>query len=167
MNPILQQTQKVVFNQLEPKEKARAERVIAAGKRKMFDKKTHFNMELVKNPNAKNTPVETVSAGIAGLMYLMYQESEPKISMHVMGIAGTILMCEAFDFGERALGMKITNDIVAETTRAMMSLFLHKLGIKPQQLEERIQQGRQEILDYTASEKAAKQAPKGLLSGQA
>lgn len=118
---------------------------VNAGKLMMFDPKTHAHMEMVKNPDSLNKPVETISTGIAGLTWLMYQQSKKTMKPEVMIMSATALMCEAFDFAERGMGLQITPAMVAQTTRELAEKLFAKLGISPEQLRQAIETGHAEI----------------------
>ena len=148
MNPLLEKIKTDVTAKVIPENKDEFERVTAAAKKIMFDKKTHANMELVRNPASRKNPVETVSKGVAGLMWLMYQQSKQTMKPHVMVFVGIIVMCEAFDFAERGLGLQLTNDMVARTAEQLAVELFKKLGIDQQTLQNHIIKGKQEIDDY-------------------
>ncbi len=171
MNPLLQKIIDGVTEKVIPDNQDEFNRVVLAGKKIMFDPKTHANMELVKNPQSRKDPIGTISKGITGLMWVMYQQSHQSMKPQVMVYAGIVLMCHAFDFAERGLGIKVTPDIVARTTEALAQAILERLGITPDILQQKILEGKQEIDDYNSGKlspediKAKMQPPQQVDSG--
>lgn len=158
MNPLLERAKKgllasaaKLFEAREEKEgdeglaeelDASLERVVLAGNTIMFDPKTHANMELVRNPEAKKDPAGTISRGIAGLAWLMYVQSKKTIDPQVLVMAGLLLMCDALDFAERGLGVKVDENVLANTTQHYNEVLFAKLGITQAQLKQYISQGK-------------------------
>jgi hypothetical protein len=111
----------------------------------MFDEKTHANMELIRNPESRKNPTETIATGIAGLMWLMFQQSKQTMPIPILIMAGTTLMAEAIDFAERGMHIQFDNDMIAETTQLTSEHLFTKLGISQEQLKEAVQKGHDEI----------------------
>lgn len=128
--------------------KTRYDKTVLAAETLMFDPKTHQNMELVKNPASQSNLVETVSKGVAGLMWLLYQQSKRTLPAEVMVYAGTTTICKVLDFAERGLKLPVTPEIIAQTTKRTTDKLFEKMGITPDQLKAAIVQGRQEIESY-------------------
>ena len=146
-NQTLQRIEKEIEAKVPPDKRDGFLRTVIAGEKIMFDEKTHANMELVKNPEARKDPVRTIAQGIAGLMWLMFMQSKQKMPYEVMIFAGTVLMCKAIDFAERGLKIPFDNDMIAQTTKLLAEQLFTKLGITPEQLQEAINKGAQEIQD--------------------
>lgn len=128
--------------------KTQYDKTVLAAETLMFDPKTHQNMELVKNPASQSNLVETVSKGVAGLMWLLYQQSKRTLPAEVMVYAGTTTICKVLDFAERGLKLPVTPEIIAQTTKRTTDKLFEKMGITPDQLKAAIVQGRQEIESY-------------------
>lgn len=166
MNPILSSIVQGITEKVRPEHKQAFENAVKAGKLILFNEKTHAHMEMVKNPQSLSDPVKTVSAGVTGLAWLMYQQSKQTMKIEVMVMSAIVLMCEAFDFAERGMGLQITNEIVAQTVKTLTENLFAKLGITPEQLQQQIYKGHQEIIDHQSGQDAPQDssAPKGLLS---
>jgi len=121
---------------------------VTAGLKMMFDPNTHANMELMKNPASRQQPVETIASGIAGLVWLMFQQSKKTMPIPIMIMAGSTLAAEAMDFAERGLGIKFNNDMIAKTTQLTAEHLFTKLGISQQQLRDAVENGREEIQNH-------------------
>ena len=150
MNPILEKIEQGITEKVTPGNKSAYLRTVIAGQKIMFDEKTHANMELVKNPNARKDPVTTISSGIAGLMWAMYMQSQKKMPIEVLVLAGVTLMTKAFDFAERGLKIPLDNAMIAATTKKLAENLFTKLGISPEQLNQQILKGKAEIEAHQA-----------------
>lgn len=131
--------------QMPPKAKQFYTNTVTAGLKIMFDPSTHANMELIKNPDSRKHPVETISQGIAGLMWLMYKQSKNTMPIAIMIIAGTSVMADAIDFAERGLGIKFDNSMIARTTQLLSENLFTKMGVSREMLKGAVEKGRQEV----------------------
>lgn len=147
---LLLNAEQAIDSQVSAKNKKLYKRVVFAGMKIMFDKKTHANMQLVQNPESRKDPVNTIASGIAGLMQLLYIQSKKTLPPEVVVMAGMTLMFKAMDFAERGLQIPINKDIINSTTKRIIELLFTKLGVSEQQLQAQIEKGRQQIIDYKA-----------------
>lgn len=166
MNPILSSIAQGISDKVRPENKQAFENAVKAGKLILFNEKTHAHMEMVKNPKSLTDPVKTVSTGVTGLAWLMYQQSKQTMKIEVMILSAIMLMCEAFDFAERGMGLQITNEMVAQTVKTLAENLFAKLGITPEQLQQQILKGHQEIIDHQRGQTTPPppSAPQGMLS---
>ncbi len=160
MNQILTNIESGILAHVSPENKQMLDKAVLAGQKIMFDPQTHANMELVKNPESRKTPVQTLSKGVAGLMWLMYMQSHKSMPPEVVVMAGTILMCKAIDFAERGLGIQFNNDMIAEAMKLLTEQLFTKMGVSPEQLQDAIQKGHNDIQSYHQDQ----QSKQGLLS---
>lgn len=165
MNPILEKIIAGIEEHVKPESKKAYDNTVLAGKKILFDPKTHSHMQLIANPESRKDPVGTISSGIAGLMWIMYRESNSTMKPDVMIMAGITLMCDVMDFAERGLGIQIDNQMVSATTKALTDQMSIKLKITPEQAHEAIMKGRSEIMAYK-SKNGGSPAPQGMLQGQ-
>jgi hypothetical protein len=167
MNPVLQQIEDNISQNVLPDDKAAFDNAVEAGKRILFDPNSHQNMELIKNPKSRENPAETISTGIVGLGLMMYEESDRTLPPGALICACIVLICEVLDFSERGLGIEITNELVAQTTKLFMEKMFIKLGVQPEQLQEAIMKGKGEIQQHLAGQQGAEPAqtpPQGMLT---
>lgn len=169
MNPILQKTKDEMMvwaKNLDEADKQEGgnknivigvKKTVTAGLIILFDKKTHQNMEIIKNPESRRNPVKTLSTGITGLGWLLFMESKQQMPYEVLIIAGEILMCEVYDFFERSFGFKIDEQMVSKTTRKLAENLMERLGVDPDMLNKQIETGAEEIRQYRANGKAPQQ----------
>ena len=167
MNQILEKIEQGITEKVTPGNKSTYLRTVIAGEKIMFDEKTHANMELVKNPNARADPVTTISSGIAGLMWAMYMQSQKKMPIEVLVLAGVTLMTKAFDFAERGLEIPIDNAMIAATTKKLAENLFTKLGISPDQLAQQIAKGKAEIEANQSGDNTVQGNPTSAMQGAA
>lgn len=165
MNPLLEKVQSGIADKIKPEFEQDFLNAVKAGKKILFDPSTHQNMELIKNPQSRKDPVNTIAKGIAGLGMVMYQHSGKQIAMDVLIPALTMLMCEVFDFGEQAGWWQVSNEIVAATTKQLIAEICQKFGVSQQQLQEAVAKGKAEI-DAHQTGQQAEPAPGGDPSAQ-
>jgi hypothetical protein len=147
-NQMLIDIQRNIESKVSPENKQRYNKTVLAAETLMFDPKTHQNMELVKNPDSQENLVETVSKGVSGLMWLLYQQSKKSLPAEVLVFAGTTTICKVLDFAERGLKLPVTPEIISQTTKRTTDKLFEQMGITPEQLKAAIAQGKQEIEDY-------------------
>jgi hypothetical protein len=147
-NQMLIDIQRNIEAKVSPENKQRYNKTVLAAETLMFDPKTHQNMELVKNPDSQQNLVETVSKGVSGLMWLLYQQSKKSLPAEVLVFAGTTTICKVLDFAERGLRLPVTPEIISQTTKRTTDKLFEQMGITPEQLKAAIAQGKQEIEDY-------------------
>lgn len=160
MNPILAKIQQDITREVPDEDKQAFENCVEAGKRILFDPSTHQNLELIKNPESRNDPVNTISKGVVGLGWLMYQQSERTMPPGALIPACVVLICEVYDFAERGLKIQVTNELVARTVQRFVEEMFTRLGVSPEVLQEAIIKGKGEIQDHMAKfEQQKAQAP--------
>lgn len=145
MNPLLAKIQQDITEKVDENLKEDFLNAVKAGKHILFDPSTHPNMELIKNPDSRKDPVNTIAKGISGLGYIMYMQSKKQISPDVLIPALIVLMCEVMDFAEQSFGLQINNQLVADTTKELIAQIYTKLGVTPEVLQQAIAKGQEEI----------------------
>lgn len=122
--------------------------VIIAADTMMFSEDSHQNMELVKNPESRKTPIETISTGVAGILNLINIQKDKKISVQALVYGGIVVICAALDFYERGFKIPISDEVIAETVKRANEKLFTKLGITPQMLHKQIMSGHAEIKQF-------------------
>jgi len=148
MNPTLQRIEQALDEKVKqhtPDTYQDFKNAVLAGDKIMFDKNANKNLELVKNPESRKDPVNTVAKGIAGLMWLMYQQSKQSMDLAVIIQAGYVLMLHAIDFAERGLGITFDNTMIEKCGQTLAYILMQRLGIDENQLAEAIRQGQAEV----------------------
>jgi hypothetical protein len=114
------------------------ERVVIAGMKVMFSKESHRAM--LKELQREGPMDQRLGKGIAGLMLLLFKESNDTMPPAVMIPAGIKLMMEAVDFmRETGLGQP-TNAEIGSGMQIMISTILEKFGVAPDKLEQMLNQ---------------------------
>lgn len=147
-NQMLIDIQRNIEAKVSKENKERYDKTVLAAETMLFDPKTHANMELVRNPESQKTPVQTISKGVSGLMWLLYQQSKQTLPAEVLIYAGTTTICKVLDFAERGLKLEITPQIISDTVQRTSERLFEKMGVTPEQLRAAIAQGKKEIDDY-------------------
>lgn len=145
MNPVLTNIIQGIQQHCPEQDKHDLSKIILAGKKILFDPNFHKNMELVKNPESRQQPVQTIATGVTGLMYLMYVHSNKTLKPTPLILAGCVLMCDVMDFAEKSYGIQINPQMVADTWKLTMHLTMKKLGVSESDIEAAIQKGAGEI----------------------
>ena len=135
MQPVLQQIVTNIEQHVPQQFKDEFDRIVLAGKKILFDPKFHQNMQLVKDPQSRQNPVDTISTGVTGLMWLLYMQSGKKLSTTPLIMAGAVFMADVFDFASRAYNVPDDNDTIAETWKMTCQKMFQKLGVKPEDLQ--------------------------------
>lgn len=159
MNPILAKVQESVVAKVPDDDKEDFYNVIKAGRRILYDPKTHQQLEIVKNPESRKDPVHTIANGIAGLGYILWMQSRKQMPPEVLLPALVMLMCDIMDFSEKAYGLTVSNELVAATTKEFMGQVFTKLGVRPEHLQEAIRQGQAQMAQPAAPDGQPQPAP--------
>ena len=114
------------------------ERVVIAGMKVMFSKESH---KLMLDELQKEGPIgQKLGMGIAGLMLLLFKESNQTMPPQVIIPAGVELLMQAADFIRNTKIEKITNADIGEAMEVMISTILQKFGVDPEQMGEMLNQ---------------------------
>ena len=114
------------------------ERVVIAGMKVMFSKESHKAM--LKELQREGPMDQRLGKGIAGLMLLLFKESNGTMPPAVIIPAGMKLMMEAVDFmRETDLGQP-TNAEIGSGMQIMISTILEKFGVAPDKMEQMLNQ---------------------------
>lgn len=114
------------------------ERVVIAGMKVMFSKESH---KLMLAELQKEGPIgQKLGMGIAGLMLLLFKESNQTMPPQVIIPAGVELLMQAADFIRNTKMEKITNADIGEAMELMTSTILQKFGVDPEQMGEMLNQ---------------------------
>ena len=166
MNPVLTQIVQNISAHVPQNEQQLFQRWCIAGQKIMFDPKTHQNMQLVKNPAARQNLVPTIAQGVSGLIWIMYnQAGKPKFTseiVRVMGFSAIVLMCHAIDFAEQSLKINFTPQMISDCTKWLVQHLFERAGVGPDQLQSMIDKGAQG--DQQSAGDTVQQ-PSGLLAG--
>lgn len=155
MNPLLAKIQEDIEAKVPQEDKEDFINTIKAGRKILYDPKTHQNLELVKNPESRKDPVNTIAKGIAGLGYVMWMQSKRQMPPDVLIPALVVLMADIMDFSEQAFGLEVSNGMVAATTKEFIAQVFVKLGVKQEHLQAAVEKGQAEIGQHQAGQEQA------------
>ena len=114
------------------------ERVVIAGMKVMFSKESHRAMlQEIQKPGPMD---ERLGKGIAGLMLMLFKESNETMPPAVIIPAGVNLLMEAVDFLRNSGLAKPTNADIGGGIEIMMATVLDKFGLPPDKLAQMLNQ---------------------------
>ena len=114
------------------------ERVVIAGMKVMFSKESH---KLMLDELQKEGPLgQKLGMGIAGLMLMLFKESNETIPPAVIIPAGINLITRAADFIRKSKLEKITNADIGDAMEVMITTILQKFGVGPEQMAQMLNQ---------------------------
>jgi hypothetical protein len=114
------------------------ERVVIAGMKVMFAKESHRAMlQEIQKPGPMD---ERLGKGIAGLMLMLFKESNDTMPPAVIIPAGVNLLMEAVDFMRKSGLAKPTNAEIGGGIEIMMSIILEKFGVAPDKMAQMLNQ---------------------------
>jgi hypothetical protein len=133
-NPLLQQTVQQIQAKVPPDLMPTFQRIVLAGEKVMYAPQTHAMMvnQLKGNPNQ----AEAVGEGIAKLFAILLHESKGTLNMKAAMPAMVVLLCDALDFMEQTMGVKVTPQLLAAATKEMGSALLQVMGVTPDKLNQ-------------------------------
>lgn len=156
-----------VIAHVPPASKDAFDRISLAGKKILFDPKFHQNMELVKNPASRQDPVDTISTGILGLMWILISHAGLKLAnmnaaqLMPYGCAASVLMLDVMDFANQSYGIPVDAQMIGDTQEKIFDKLYKLMHVSPEQLQSAVHKGAGEI---QAHNQGKAQPAGGLLS---
>lgn len=108
------------------------ERVVVAGMKVMFSKESHQMM--LKEIQGEGPVSEKLGKGIAGLMLLLFKESNETIPPQVIIPAGVELLVQAADFVKKSDIEQVTNEDIGNAIEVFITMILDKFGADSKQI---------------------------------
>ena len=107
------------------------QKVVLAGMKVMFSKETH---EMVLEQMQASGPMGVkLGKSIAGLMLLLFQQSNKTLPPQLLVPAGAYLMAQAADYVKKS-GQPVSSMDVAQGMEIMVDTLLHQFGVDPNKL---------------------------------
>lgn len=129
------------------------ERVVIAGMKVMFGKETH---RIMLKEMQRGGPVDQrLGQGIAGLMLLLFKESNNTMPPQVIIPAGIELLMQAVDFIRKTGMEKITNQDIGNAMQVMISTVMQKFGVEPAKFEQALNSFDNTKVDAAAQQMGA------------
>jgi hypothetical protein len=114
------------------------DRVVIAGMKVMFSDESHKMM--LQFMDEEGPADEKLGKGIAGLMLILFKESNETIPPQVIIPAAVQLLMRAADFAKKSGMEDITNEDVAGGIELMIAIILEKFGVDPSQFKQMLDQ---------------------------
>ena len=114
------------------------DRVVIAGMKVMFSDESHKMM--LQFMDEEGPADEKLGKGIAGLMLILFKESNETIPPQVIIPAAVQLLMRAADFAKKSGMDDITNEDVAGGIELMIAIILEKFGVDPSQFKQMLDQ---------------------------
>jgi hypothetical protein len=114
------------------------ERVVIAGMKVMFSEESHRAM--LKELERPGPMDQRLGKGVAGLMLLLFKESNGTMPPAVIVPAGVKLLMEAVDFMRQTGLGNPTNAEIGNGMQIMISIILEKFGVAPDKMEQMLNQ---------------------------
>lgn len=108
------------------------ERVVIAGMKVMFSKESHQIM--LKEIQGEGEVSEKLGRGIAGLMLMLFKESNETMPPQVIIPAGVELLVQAADFVRKTGIDEVTNEDIGNGIEIFISTILDKFGADSKQI---------------------------------
>lgn len=140
-NEILQQVEQAIVAKVPPDKKNAFDRIVTAGLKVMYDPQSHPLM--VKQLSKPGDPATIAGEGAGALLGMIYKESKGSLPITEGVMASQIWLCEALDFMAQSGQIQITNDLVANATKSLMSHILQIFGVNPAKINQAAQAGQQ------------------------
>jgi len=107
-------------------------KVIQAGMKVMFSEETHGLM--LKELEQEGDLSERIGNAVAGLMLLLFMQSNKTMPQEVIIPAGIYLLGQGAHFLEEVTGEEVTPDITANAMQIMIDVLLEKFGSDPKRV---------------------------------
>ena len=116
-----------------PQQKQQLERIVAAGKKVMFDKKTHHLME--ETMQGDGPPEQKIGGGVVSLLGILWNESKQSLPPELIIPAGVVLVAEATDFLNQT-GQTVTPEQIGGATEFMIDTLMKGANVDSNKLAE-------------------------------
>lgn len=125
---------------LSPQQQPQLARIVEAGKRVMFDEKTHHLM--LESMNGQGPIEQKIGGGVVSLLGMLWHESKQSIPPELIIPAGVVLVAEACDFLNQS-GSPVTPERQGAATEFMIDTIFKGAGVDSNNLEGAAQPGPQ------------------------
>jgi hypothetical protein len=129
------------------------DKVVIAGMKMLFSKETHRIM--LKELQRGGPLADRLGKGIAGLMLILYKESNATMPPAVIIPAGIELLMQAVDFLRKTGLEKVTNKDIGDGMEQMITIIAQKFGASPDKLQAALSQFDNQNVDAAAQQMGA------------
>jgi hypothetical protein len=108
------------------------QRVVIAGMKVMFSDESHHLLE--KELQGPGTTEEKLGRGLAGLMLLLFKQSNKTLPPQVIIPAGIELMMNAVEYFQKTDKVKISDQDIGHAIQIMLGVLMHAFGAQPNEV---------------------------------
>lgn len=162
-NPKLQQVEQAVQAKVPPDLMNAFDRIVVAGEKIMYSPETRQMLQ--SQLGKQGDPTEIAGEGVAKLMGIMFKKSKGTMPMKAAVPAAQVLLCEGLDFMEQAGLVQVTDEVIAQATKAMMAYLLQIFGFSKDKVDQYMHAGMDNHGTMPASEDAGDGAPSAAAGG--
>ena len=108
------------------------QRVVIAGMKVMFSDESHHLLE--KELQGPGTTEEKLGRGLAGLMLLLFKQSNKTLPPQVIIPAGIELMMNAVEYFQKTDKVKISDQDIGQAIQIMLGVLMHAFGAQPNEV---------------------------------
>ena len=108
------------------------QRVVIAGMKVMFSDESHHLLE--KELQGPGTTDEKLGRGLAGLMLLLFKQSNKTLPPQVIIPAGIELMMNAVEYFQKTDKVKISDQDIGHAIQIMLGVLMHAFGAQPNEV---------------------------------
>lgn len=127
-----QELQAALKENVPPKFRSAYDRVVLAGMKLLFDKKT--NQKIVAAMNGKQAPDDLIAENIAGLVMLLFKQSKNSIPQQVLIPAAIDLALQFAEFMQRVGTIQVDEQVMASALQKIVFKLFEAFGVKQDQL---------------------------------
>lgn len=138
-NPLLQQTEQAIQQQVPANLQMPFQRSVAAGMTLLYSPALH--QQMVQKLDTTPNPAENASLGAVNLTGTLLNQSKGQMPVSIAAPVAMILLCEILDFIAQAGKIQITPDIVAQAAHSVSEHMLAMLKISQNQLHQVVAHG--------------------------
>lgn len=140
-DPLLIKTEQAIMAKVPPKLQPIVDKALHRGLALIYSPLGH--QQMVAQLDKPGNPLANVAEGAVKLVGIIYQESKGTLPPSAAVPTAVILMCEGLDFMEKAKGMKVTPDTLAQAGQALGENLLKLFGVDKQKLQQAALQSAQ------------------------
>jgi len=145
MTEHLDQIEQGIMSGVMPEHQASLEQIVVAGKRVLYDPKTHEQVFKEIEDIGEDSDPRNVAIGVAGLLTLLKQDVRKKFPDDVIIPAGALLTVEVMRFLADAEMLEVTPEFTGNAVEEFLAIMMQKMDLGPQQPQQEQQMQRPEI----------------------
>lgn len=141
-DPLLQSIRAQIEAKLDPAIKHAYLSIVVSGLKLMFSDETHqLMLQDIEEIKRRGYDARALADATLGLLSIIHRESAGKASWDAMFPAGIVLMCYTLEWMERTQRVRVTKELVAAATKALLVVYLKMTGLTQEQIAQAVRQG--------------------------